>query len=143
MTHVSPASCRSTVSVARAAMTSPITAQANGANSTAGCLRTVMTSCSWGNRYRSTSAGGLAPGDISLMPPPPLAGLQRVQEGRDGAAGLLEQVQKVVHGMACAGRLGKEIPRQKHDDRPAEDLLDLHGHLLRGFIGLSTKLSSE
>src|SRR5690348_5972325 len=125
-------------------MIRPITAQATGANSTAGCLRTVMTSCSWGSRYRSTSAGGLAPGDISLMPPPPsLAGLQRVQESCDGTAGLLQQVQKVVHGMACTGRLGKEVPRQKHDDRPAEDLLQLHGQLLRGYIGLSTKLSLE
>src|SRR5579863_1512623 len=100
--QVSAELCRSTVSLSKAATIRPTTAQANGASSTAGCLRTVMTSCSWGSRYLSTSAGGFAPGDISLMPPPSV-GLQRVQERCDGAAGLLEQVQKVVHGMACAG----------------------------------------
>jgi hypothetical protein len=101
----------------------------------------VMTSCSWGSKYRSTSAGGLAPGDISLMRAP-FGPLQRAQEGRYGGASLMQQAEKVLDGMSSAGWLGKEIPRQKHDDRPADDLLDLHGQLLHGYIGLSTKLSS-
>src|SRR6516164_3992080 len=100
--------CRNKVSLSTAATISPRTAQASGASSTAGCLRTVMTSCSWGNRYLSTSAGGLAPGEISLMCAA-LVGrrLQRLQEGRDGVAGLREQVQKVVYGIASGLRLGK------------------------------------
>src|SRR5580704_2966453 len=55
-----------------AARISPAAAHAIGASRTAGCLRTVMTSCSWGSRYLSTSAGGLPPGDISLIPAAPL-----------------------------------------------------------------------
>src|SRR5215472_18185654 len=129
MIQVSPESCRSRVSLSTAAATSPRTAQAIGGSRTAGCLRTVMTSCSWGSRYRSTSAGGLAPGEISLMRAASLGCLDRAQEGRDGAAGLLKQVQKVVNGITGGRRLGKEIPRQKHDDRPPGDLLDLHGQL--------------
>src|SRR5215471_19843072 len=129
MIQVSPGSCRSTVSLSTAAITRPMTAQATGASRTAGCLRTVMTSCSWGSRYRSTSAGGLAPGESSLMRAASLGCLDRAQEGRDGASGLLEQVQKVVNGIARGCGLGKEIPRQKHDDRPPSDLLDLHGQL--------------
>src|SRR6185312_12977009 len=139
--QVSPESCRSRVSLSTAAMTRPMTAQATGASRTAGCLRTVMTSCSCGSRYRSTSAGGV-PGDVSLIRAAPYR-LQGVQERRDGAASLLQQAQKVVDGIAGGCRLGKEIPRQKHDDRPTGDLLDLHGLLLRRYIGLSTKLSSE
>src|SRR5215472_2694555 len=129
MIQVSAESCRSTVSLSRAAMIRPMTAHAIGASRTAGCLRTVMTSCSWGSRYRSTSAGGLAPGDMSLMRAASLVALDRAQEGCDRTAGLLEQVQKVMHGIARSDRLGKEIPGQKHDDRPAEDLLSLHGQL--------------
>src|SRR5215471_18717675 len=116
MIQVSPGSCRSTVSLSTAAITRPITAQATGASRTAGCLRTVMTSCSWGSRYRSTSAGGLAPGEISLMRAASLGCLDRTQEGSDGAAGLLKQVQKVVDSITGGRRLGKEVPRQKHDD---------------------------
>jgi hypothetical protein len=56
---------------------------------------------------------------------------------------LLQQAEKVLDGIASGRGLGKEVPRQKHDDRPTGDLLDLHGQLLRGYIGLSTKLSSE
>src|SRR5258708_18126772 len=110
MIQVSAESCRSRVSLSTAATTRPTTAQATGASRTAGCLRTVMTSCSCGRRYLSTSAGGLAPGEISLMCARCLGRLQGVQEGRYGAAGLLEQFQKVVHGIAGRGRLGKEVP---------------------------------
>src|SRR5262249_11598877 len=129
MIQVSPESCRSTVSLSTAAMIRPMTAQTIGASRTAGCLRTVMTSCSPGSRYRSTSAGVLAPGVSSLMRAASLGCLDRAQEGRDGASGLLQQVQQVVDGITRGCGLGKEIPRQKHDDRPPGDLLELHGQL--------------
>src|ERR1700746_2288594 len=102
--------CRSRVSLSTAEITRPMTAQATGASRTAGCMRTVMTSCSWGSRYRSTSAGGLAPGEISLMRAASLGRLDRTQEGGDGASGLLKQVQKVVDGITGSCGLGKEIP---------------------------------
>src|SRR6516165_6264769 len=127
--QTSPDSCRSSVSLSKAAMIRPTTAQATGASSTAGCLRTVMTSCSWGSRYLSTSAGRLAPGVSSLMRAASLGCLDRAQEGRDGASGLLQQVQKIVDSITRGCGLGKEIPRQKHDDRPPGDLLELHGQL--------------
>jgi hypothetical protein len=44
---------------------------------------------------------------MSLMRAAFRVALDRAQEGRDRAAGLLEQVQKVVDDMACAGRLGE------------------------------------
>src|SRR6516164_11016496 len=89
--QVSVELCRNNVVLSKAAAISPRTAQATGASRTAGCLRTVMTSCSWGSRYLPTSDGGLAPGEISLMCAALDGRLQRLQEGHDGVAGLCEQ----------------------------------------------------
>src|SRR5690349_23430066 len=113
-----------TVVPSTSATSTPARASAIGVSSTAGCLRTVMTWCSCGRRYLLTEAGPALRGAISLI-----AGSDGVQEGSDRVACRLEPTEDIRHHMACRGRLGYQVKRQEENDRPSNNLLELHGQL--------------